>query len=106
MNGPMVTQKWQDDLQLEPTLIDCLLPKVDPTTGRVGSSTVDDFFNTKILNPTKKYHGAVSILQEKATVAEFAAHQMNQYATDCSKFVNEKITPVLKDWAKTKNAAA
>jgi chromosome segregation ATPase len=96
--------KWQEQLQLEPTLITSLLPYVDPSTGKLTTRTVDDFFNTKILNPANKYSSALAVLREKAQVAEQTVYQMQQYVADSSKTVSDKITPILKDWAKAKNA--
>lgn len=76
---------------------------MDPTTGKIASNTVDEFFNPKPLDPNNRTATAYAVLQEKAQVAERAAYQMQSYATDCAKVITEKLTPILKDWAKAKN---
>jgi predicted nucleic acid-binding Zn-ribbon protein len=104
MAGPVVTNKWQEALHLNDALMGTLIPKVDPSTGKIASKEVGEFFNPKPLDAANKTTTALANLQEKAHVAEQAAYQMQQYAAECSKFVSDKITPVLKDWAKAKNA--
>jgi predicted nucleic acid-binding Zn-ribbon protein len=104
MAGPVVTNKWQEALHLNDALMGSLIPKVDPSTGKIASKEVGEFFNPKPLDAANKTTTALANLQEKAHVAEQAAYQMQQYAAECSKFVSDKITPVLKDWAKAKNA--
>lgn len=103
MTGPAVTAKWQEEVQLHTAVISSLLPQVDPATGKIACKAVGDFFNPSPLDPNNRPATAFAVLQEKAQVAERAAHQMQNYAIECAKSITEKITPILKDWAKAKN---
>ena len=102
MAGPAVSNKWQEELKLNPALVDSLFPAIDAASGKYSMKDASEFFNTKAVSPANT--GVLSVLQEKAQLAEESAQQMRTYAASCSKFVTDKLVGVLKDWAKAKGA--
>lgn len=104
LSGPGVSLKWQEEVKLNETLLSALLPVVDGATGKLSTRGMSDFFNTKMLDPTSKVRGANNLVLEKVTCATEAASQMAAYAEKSSAAVSDKLTVILKDWAKVKTA--
>lgn len=104
LSGPGLSLKWQEEVKLNETLLTALLPVVDGATGKFSSRGMSEFFNTKMLDPTSKVRGANNLVLEKVTCATESAAQMAAYAERSAAAVSDKLTVVLKDWAKVKTA--
>lgn len=104
MTGPAASLKWQEELKLNDTLLQALLPVADGATGEFSPKGSSSFFNTKMLDPTSKVRGATNLIQEKVFCAHENVEKMQKYASEANKVVGEKLLTVIKDWAKAKTA--